>query len=124
MTGWVARSVISLIVLAVSSSLGVTAAELTFDLRLEQGQVPDNMRLIRVHEGDVVRLRCTTDQPLVLHLHGYDIKKRVIPGTVTELRFTARVAGRFPVHVHPLSSQGWSLAHEDRSLVDVEVYPR
>jgi hypothetical protein len=120
----ITKSVVAVVVLAVSGSLSAAAAEPTFDLKIEHGQVPDNMRLIRVHEGDVVRLRCTTDQPLVLHLHGYDIERRVIPGTVIELRFTARATGRFPVHVHPLSSPGDSLTHEDGSLVDVEVYPR
>ena len=105
MTDWGTKSIIGLILLAVSSCLPVTAAELTFELRLEQGQVPYNMRLIRVHEGDVVRLRCTADQLLVLHLHGYDIERTVTPGTVTELRFTARATGRFPVHVHLLTSR-------------------
>ena len=56
------------------------AAELTFDLKVAQGRVPDTMRLIRVKQGDVVRLRWSTDQPLTLHLHGYDIEKHVDMG--------------------------------------------
>ena len=57
---------------ALASSVGVQAAELTFDLKIENGQVAQNMRLIRVKERDVVKLRWGTDQPLTLHLHGYD----------------------------------------------------
>ncbi len=63
----------------------------------------------------------TTDRPLTLHLHGYDIEKRVAPGTVTEMTFTADATGRFPVHVH---AQGAGPAHEEALLVNVEVYPR
>ena len=33
---------------ALASSVGVQAAELTFDLKIEHGQVAQNMRLIRV----------------------------------------------------------------------------
>jgi hypothetical protein len=106
--------------LAMTAGFGAAAAELTFDLGIRNYQVPEDMRLIRVHEGDVVRLRCTTDQPLVLHLHGYDIERRVAPGAVTELKFTAYATGRFPIHLHLPRAE----AHDDAPLIDVEVYPR
>lgn len=98
------------------------AAELTFDLEIARGQVPRNMRLIRVKQGDVVTLRWRTDSPLKVHLHGYDIEKTVEPGAVMEMAFTARATGRFPVHVHtPKGSGGHS--HE-APIVNVEVHPR
>jgi hypothetical protein len=108
--------------IAVSSVATALAAEFTYDLKIEHGRVADKMRLIRVQQGDVVRLRCTTDQPLTLHLHGYDVEKRVTPGAATELTFTANATGRFPVHIHGQGSSGQ--AHEEAALVDVEVYPR
>jgi hypothetical protein len=123
MTGG-ARQALVLGILAVSYGLGATAAELTYDLKLSNGQVPESMRLVRVYEGDVVRLRCTTDQPLVLHLHGYDIEKRITPGAVTELRFTAYVTGRFPIYMHSQAGQSGGQTHKDAPLVEVEVYPR
>src|SRR5215471_4028753 len=55
------------------------AAELSFDIRVDKGRVPENMRLIRAKQGDVVKLRWHVDSPMVLHLHGYDIEKRVQP---------------------------------------------
>ena len=76
------------------------AAELTFDLRIEKGRVPANMRLIRVKQGDVVKLRWSTDRRLLVHLHGYDIEKEVAPGAVTDMTFTARATGRFTVEPH------------------------
>ena len=112
------------LLLIIAGSAGVAAAELTFDIRIERGRVPDMMRLIRVNEGDVVKLRWTSDQPLVLHLHGYDIEKRVAPGAVTEFVFTAYATGRFPVHTHEQGAGAGGHVHEDLPLATIEVYPR
>jgi hypothetical protein len=100
------------------------AAELTFDIKIEGGRVPEAMRLIRVTEGDVVKLRWTSDQSLVLHLHGYDIEKRIAPGAVTELAFTAYATGRFAIHLHQQGAGAGGHAHEDLPLATIEVYPR
>jgi hypothetical protein len=82
------------------------------------------MQLIRVNEGDVVKLRWTSDQPLILHLHGYDIEKRIAAGAVTELGFTAYATGRFPIHVHAQGAAAGGHAHADAPLAIIEVYPR
>ena len=117
-----ARSMLALLLLAFAAALPAAAAELTFELKVERGRVAENMRLIRVKQGDVVKLRWTSDQPLVVHLHGYDIEKRVAPGPAVEMTFTANATGRFPVHVHAQGASG--RAHDDAPLVNVEVYPR
>jgi len=51
------------------------------DLRADHanGRVPDNMRLIRVKQNDVVKLEWRTDKPLTVHLHGYDIEQELQP---------------------------------------------
>jgi hypothetical protein len=113
-----------LLVAAGGAFVGATAAELTFDLNVEQGRIPDAMRLLRVKQGDVVRMRWTADRPLVLHLHGYDIEKRVEPRATTELTFTAYATGRFPVHVHAQDERAGGHAHEQEPLLNIEVYPR
>lgn len=100
------------------------AAELTFNLRIEGGHVPASMRLVRVTEGDVVRLRWSVDRPVVLHLHGYDIEKRIEPGVVGEMTFTARATGRFPLHAHAIRADASGQRHDDAPLLYVEVYPR
>jgi FtsP/CotA-like multicopper oxidase with cupredoxin domain len=97
------------------------AAEVAYALRIENGHVPANMQLIRVMQGDVVTLQWTADKPSIVHLHGYDIEKRVVPGAVTELTFTARATGRFQVHLHGSAAEVHG--HED-ALVTIEVYPR
>jgi hypothetical protein len=108
----------------ITAGAPAVAAELTFDIKIDHGRVPDTMRLIRVNEGDVVKLRWTSDQPIVLHLHGYDIEKRVAPDAVTELAFTAYASGRFPIHVHAQGAGASGPAHEDAPLATIEVYPR
>jgi translation initiation factor IF-1 len=113
-----------LAIVSTSIVLAARAAEFTFDLRVEDGRVPESMRLIRVKQGDVVTLQWTVDRPLLLHLHGYDIEWRVQPGTVGKVSFTARLTGRFPVHAHDTGTRANEHAHEDSPLVYVEVYPR
>jgi hypothetical protein len=98
-------------------------AEVAFDLSIEKGRVPANMRLIRVRQGDAVKLRWTTDRPILLHLHGYDIEAKVEPGAVAEMAFTARATGRFPVEEHKPNAQGGH-AHGEAPLARIEVYPR
>src|SRR5260370_40393329 len=84
--------------LAVSTA-ATQGGEVTYALRIESGSVPENMRLIRVTQGDVVKLQWSADRPSIVHLHAYDILKHVTPGAVTELMFTARATGRFPVNL-------------------------
>ena len=117
------------VLLAALSCAGATgvdaqAAELTFNLRLEGGHVPTSMRLVRVTEGDVVRLRWSVDRAVVLHLHGYDIEKRIEPGVVGEMTFTARATGRFPLHAHAIGADANGEGRDDAPLLYVEVYPR
>ncbi len=102
----------------------VRAADATFSLRIKHGQVPKAMRVIRVKEGDFVRLLVSTDRTATLHLHGYDIERQVKPGTVTEFAFKAYATGRFPIHLHGQHAQSGSGAHEEAPLVYIEVYPR
>lgn len=117
------RFLVLLLILAASlSASGVKAEELTFELRVERGQVPAKMRLIRVKQGDVVKLRWSSDRPIALHFHGYDIGQKVEPGAVAEMNFTARATGRFPVQEHkPQTGGGHS--HE-AAIVQIEVFPR
>jgi hypothetical protein len=95
------------------------AAEQVFALRIEGGEVADDVRSLRVTQGDSVRLRWTADAPTILHLHGYNIEQEVVPGRVTEIRLEAYATGRFPIEVHGSDHSG----HE-APLLFLEVYPR
>jgi len=97
--------------------------ERTFELTVKDGKVADDMRTIRAWQDDTVRLRWTTAVPMVVHLHGYDIEKKITPGRMTEIDFKAYATGRFPVTVHREGGAGGA-GHEEAPLVMIEVYPR
>jgi hypothetical protein len=118
-----ARSVAALL-LMMALGLGDTKAdEVTFDLRIERGLVPAKSRLVRVRQNDLVRLRWSSDQPIALHLHGYDIEQKVEPGAISEMKFTARAMGRFPVQEHKPQAAGGGHTH-GAPIVQLEVLPR
>ena len=100
---------------------GAQTAVQTYDIRVDHGVA--NTPLIRVRQGDWVRLRWISDRPIVLHLHGYDIERKVEAGAVAEMTFLARAAGRFPVEEHRPSAAGGH-SHGDAPLVRIEVYPK
>jgi heme/copper-type cytochrome/quinol oxidase subunit 2 len=52
---------------------------------------------ISVIEYDRVTLRVSSDEPMELHLHGYDVEREVEPGRETKLRFKADLTGRFEI---------------------------
>jgi hypothetical protein len=105
--------------LAAALSTAAAAAELSFDLPVEAGRLPEAMRLVRVYEGDKVTLRWSSNRPLIVHLHGYDIERRIAPGAAGDMVFTAYATGRFPIEIH-----GAGGAHHDAPLAVIEVYPR
>lgn len=108
--------------LSAAAVAAATAAEVTYALTVANGRVPDNMRLIRVKQNDVVKLEWSTDKPMTVHLHGYDLEQELKPGTVTEMTFTARASGRFTVESHIGKTPSGGHAHGD-VLVTIEVYP-
>lgn len=117
-----------LLVLLLSGGIGnpVSAAdpvEQTFDLKIERGNVPAQMRVIRVKQGDLVKLRWTTDQPMTLHLHGYDIEHEVTPGAATQFAVKAYATGRYPINVHGLGEYSQGSSENEYTLVYLEVYP-
>src|SRR5205807_8293465 len=110
------------LLLSLAPMLVAHAAEVTYALRITNGRVPDNMRRIRVKQNDVVKLEWSTDKPISVHLHGYDIEQDIKPGAVSEMTFVARATGRFTVEPHIGKTQSGGHAHGD-IVVTIEVYP-
>lgn len=75
--------------------------------------------VLRVRQGDELVLVWTSDTPIVVHLHGYDIETSVTPGEGAEMAFTARAAGRFPI-----ASHGDGRGHHHETILYLEVHPR
>ena len=88
----------------------------SFSVEIKGGRVKGDETL-KVHQGDEVQIRLSSDQPMVLHLHGYEIDVKVAPPTPALLTFKADLAGRFPLHEH---REG---AGNHRAVLFIEVYP-
>jgi FtsP/CotA-like multicopper oxidase with cupredoxin domain len=117
------RRCVCVLALLAATALGlaarpVAAGARVIDLAIRGGTLPLEQRLIRVQQGDVVTLRWTSDRVLTLHLHGYDVEQRVVPGTPATMTFTARATGRFAIEVHG------GQAGRDTTLAYLEVHPR
>lgn len=107
-----------LAVATLSSFGGAGAGPRVIELSIRDGRLPEKERTVRVEQGDDITLRWTTDKPLTVHLHGYDIEKKLRPGTPIVMKFTARATGRFAIEIH---GPGHG---EERTLGYLEVHPR
>ena len=72
--------------------------ERAYDVAIEDGAM--SPAEIGVEEGDQVTLRLTSDRPMEVHLHGYDLEEEVLPGEETVLSFEAEITGRFEIEDH------------------------
>jgi len=107
--------------IALDACLALAQASLRrFEIQIAERRVAPAQRVLRATEGERVELHWSADEPLVLHLHGYDIETRVAPGKPAVTAFAARLTGRFPVAIH---SEGGS-KHRHSALLHVEIYPR
>ena len=97
-----------------------TAEERHFDLALKAGTLPKDMQTIKVKQGDSVELKWTSDQPIKMHLHGYDMEIAVKPGEPTVTAINAKIAGRFSVE--KLAEKGGGHHHGGKILY-FEVHP-
>ena len=74
------------------------AQEQTFDVSISGGEMEPGE--LSVNEGDQVNLRITSEEPVEVHLHGYDLERPVGPGRPARLRFTAAAEGIFELELH------------------------
>ena len=105
------------LLLALVAVAGAGGEPRVIELAIRDGRLPEDRRVVRVQQGDEVMLRWTTDRPVTLHLHGYDIEEKLAPGTPVSMRFAARATGRFPIEIHGAGGG-------ERIVGYLEVHPR
>ena len=98
---------------ATSATPAVSAPQV-YSLVVRKGQRVSGPELIQVHAGDQITLEVTSDQPDELHLHGYDLHLKLLPGEPGRLSFTANHSGRFDYELH----------HAQLELGALEVLPQ
>lgn len=108
--------------LALGGSIGRAAAQPppapVIELSLENGKLVSGSNTVRVRRGQQVQLQWSTDRPIDLHLHGYDIEVKASPGSTTTMAFTATIPGRFAVSEHERGK-----AHAHKAVIYIEVHP-
>jgi hypothetical protein len=105
------------VAMTIAAPVAQAAERKVVALPLVNGALRDAPDTVRLKQGDDVELRWTSDRPIKLHLHGYDIEREVVPGKTASMAFKASLPGRFPVEVHG----GGKGAH--RPVLYLEVYP-
>jgi hypothetical protein len=93
------------------------------DLSVVRRKAEGGVRTVRISKDESVALRVRADEPMTIHVHGYDVEVRAEPGSVARVSFTAGIVGRFPVSAHLPVSQGDGKAAEP-TLLYLEVHPR
>ena len=69
-------------VIALGAGLALAQAPVrTFEIQIAERRVPQGQRVLRATEGERVELRWASDEPLVLHLHGYTSRRMLRPAS-------------------------------------------
>jgi len=110
-------------IIAVFAGMATTAAAVdpgqprVLMLSIVNGAVAGAENTVKVRQGDLIEMRWSSDKPMALHLHGYDIEVKVSPQSPAVMSFKAGIPGRFPVEPH-----GQGPGHH-RAILYLEVHP-
>jgi plastocyanin len=87
-----------------NSPPGTQAVVTRIDIRA--GEVAGGPAEIGVKKGDTVVIVVAADAPDDIHLHGYDIEKKVAPGQPARFRLKANLEGEFEIESHVAEDAG------------------
>jgi siroheme synthase len=116
-----------LLIDAFAAGIDAPDAGRAIELRIVARRVEGGLETIRLVRGEKATLRLTSDEPMTVHVHGYDIETPLIPGMTATMAIAARFAGRFPVtaHIHDSSTSTAPARKHSRepTLFYLEVLP-
>ena len=75
-------------------------------IRIRGGEAVGGPAEIKATKGDTVVIVVSADAPDDIHLHGYDIEKKVAPGQPARFRFKANLEGEFEIESHVAEDAG------------------
>ena len=75
-------------------------------IELRAHEPSGGVRRIEAERGDFVRLLVESDAADEIHLHGYDITRKVRPGEAARFSFRADVEGIFELESHEAEHEG------------------
>ncbi len=74
---------------------------MTVTVEIRKGEVSETSKVIKTFQETDLTLILKSDQPLVLHLHGYDIIAKVPKSGKALMKLNTFATGRFPIKMHP-----------------------
>ncbi|MFO1184890.1 MAG: hypothetical protein U1E56_08890 [Bauldia sp.] len=92
----------------------------SLELAIAKGKVSGTAApgTFRVTQGETLQIRWNVDEPVGVHLHGYDVEAALTPGLPTVMLIPAELPGRFSIETHGERGRPATVLHY------VEVYPR
>ena len=75
-------------------------------IQIRGGEVAGGPAEVEAKKGDTVVIVVSADAPDDIHLHGYDIEKKVEPGQPARFRFKAKFEGEFEIESHVAEDAG------------------
>ena len=122
---WLKRLVLGLMAAAVTGiALAAALPEKLYTLTIAGNALPAEQRLIKVTKDDRVRLLVTSDAPGNLHLHGYRVDIKLVPGKRAEFVFRAYATGRYPFEWHGADETVKAAKHHGPEFAVLEVHPK
>jgi FtsP/CotA-like multicopper oxidase with cupredoxin domain len=88
-------------------------------IQIQGGEVVGGAPSITVKSGDVVNIVVSADAPDDIHLHGYDIEKKVEPGQPARFKVKTNLEGSFEMESHVAEDAGM-----DPLVARLNVEPR
>jgi hypothetical protein len=67
---------------------------------VDQGQPRGGIKRPKIDKGDKLVLVIRSDAGEEVHVHGYDVERKLKPGTPLRIPITASIPGRFEVELH------------------------
>ncbi|MFL2763648.1 MAG: hypothetical protein ACJ0A6_01375 [Dehalococcoidia bacterium] len=74
--------------------------EVNFDLNIKNNKLINQSTTLRVNHNDYIKLNINSDQKTQIHIHGYDIEKKISPENTELIGFKANATGRFNITIH------------------------
>lgn len=93
-------SALTLAVLLAAACEDREPQDLSFSMTIEGGELAGDESTLTVNQDDTVTIDWTSDLPLLVHLHGYNIETQLDAGVTAQMSFVADATGRYDIAVH------------------------
>lgn len=97
-----------LLAIALVTAVGITAVAATtaatkpkvITITVVNGRPVGGIKRPTIKKGTLLRIVIKTNAGSEVHLHGYDIERKVVKGKPVVMQFVTKLAGRFELELH------------------------